>query len=157
MVQNQEKNNYFAKVSEKPSSQHEKNSIEASNRFSNDFARLTRSSSNSSNSAAKFGPAIQSSSSTNVSNADLPSVEDNVELPVILLSGPEESSVAVMKESAAAYQIDENSDIVYQEFLDNCLESDSRSEQDVLEEHSDSDLEKLMEDSRGQANRGSND
>ncbi len=49
-----------------------------------------------------------------------------------------------MEDSA---EIDENSDVAYQNFLDNCLESDSRSEQDVLEDHSDSDLEKLMEDS----------
>jgi hypothetical protein len=122
--------------------------MDASICFSNDFSRLTRrSNNNSSNSAAKFGPAIQSSSSTNVSNADLPPVEDNVELPLILLSGQEESTVAVMEESAKVHQIDENSDVAYQTFLDNCLESDSRSEQDVLEEHSDSDLEKLMEDS----------
>ena len=147
MIQNQEKNNNFAKVSEKPSSQHEKNSIEVSNCFSNDFARFTRSSSNSSNSVAKFGPAIHFSSSTNASNADLPPVEDNVELPLILLSGPEESTVAVIEESAEAYQIDENSDVAHQKFLDNCLESDSMAEQDVLEEHSGSNLEKLMEDS----------
>ena len=147
MIQNQEKNNNSAKVSEKPRSKLEKNSLEVSNCFSNDFVRLTRSSSNSSNSAAKFGPAIQSSSSTNVSKADLPSVEDNVELPVILLSGPEESSVAAMEESTAALQFDENSDVAHQKFLDNCLESDSMAEQEVLEEHSDSDLEELMEDS----------
>ncbi len=53
----------------------------------------------------------------------------------------------MIEESAEAHQIDENSDVAYQNFLDNCLESNSRSEQDVLEEHSDSDLEKLMEDS----------
>ena len=52
-----------------------------------------------------------------------------------------------MEESAAAYQIDENSDVVYQEFLDNCLDSVSVAEQEVLGEDSDTDLEKLMEDS----------
>ena len=78
---------------------------------------------------------------------DLPPVEDNTEFPDISSSGPEESTVVAMGETAEANVIKENSDAAHLRFLENCLESDAMAEQDDLEENSEADLEKFMEDS----------
>ena len=101
----------------------EKNSIDASNCISNDFSRLTRSSSNSSNSAAKFGQPI-CSFVTKPPKVDLSPIEDDVELmPNILPSGPDDSTLAVMKEVAEADPIEESDDADHQQFLETCLDS----------------------------------